>query len=236
MVESGRQAEGFDVDIANALCDEMNAKCTIVKQDWDGIIPALLAQQVRRHRRLDVDHRGAQEEGRLHRQVLPDAGALRRKKGAGIEITAEGLKGKRIGVQRDTIHEALRHATIPATIAEDRALRHPGRGQSRHGRRAALDLLLADSVALLGASSRPTAGKGFEFVGPDLPIPSGSGQGAGIAVRKQDTDLRDAQRGDRRDPQRRHLRQDRRRSISTSTSTAAEQLTPRVGGRDGGTA
>lgn len=37
--------KGFDVDIANALCEEMKAKCTLVIQDWDGIIPGLMANK-----------------------------------------------------------------------------------------------------------------------------------------------------------------------------------------------
>lgn len=36
---------GFDVDVMNALCAKMNAKCEIVAQDWDGIIPGLLTEK-----------------------------------------------------------------------------------------------------------------------------------------------------------------------------------------------
>lgn len=44
-VDANGQLAGFDVDIANALCAEMKANCQLVAQDWDGIIPALVANK-----------------------------------------------------------------------------------------------------------------------------------------------------------------------------------------------
>ncbi|MBW2613791.1 MAG: transporter substrate-binding domain-containing protein, partial [Deltaproteobacteria bacterium] len=37
--------EGFDIDIARALVKAMGADIKLVVQDWDGIIPALLAKK-----------------------------------------------------------------------------------------------------------------------------------------------------------------------------------------------
>ena len=36
---------GFDIDIAKAVCSEMKAQCTLVAQEWDGMMPALNAKK-----------------------------------------------------------------------------------------------------------------------------------------------------------------------------------------------
>src|SRR3546814_11782885 len=80
-----------------------------------------------------------------------------RKKGSGIEITEEGLKGKVVGVQRATIHDtfvtevygdaaAVKRYRTPDAAYLDRVV----------GR---LALLLADSVALKGGFRDTAPGK-----------------------------------------------------------------------------
>ncbi|MFD1554796.1 transporter substrate-binding domain-containing protein [Paraburkholderia silviterrae] len=44
-VDSSNQLHGFDVDIANALCSKMKSDCKLVAQDWDGMIPGLMAKK-----------------------------------------------------------------------------------------------------------------------------------------------------------------------------------------------
>ena len=36
---------GFDVDVINAVCEEMQTKCEVVAQDWDGLLPGLLTKK-----------------------------------------------------------------------------------------------------------------------------------------------------------------------------------------------
>jgi len=36
---------GFDVDIANALCEQIKRKCVFVEQVWDSMIPGLQAKK-----------------------------------------------------------------------------------------------------------------------------------------------------------------------------------------------
>src|SRR5512145_1198554 len=37
--------EGFDIEIALAICAEIKAQCTLINQEWDGMMPALNARK-----------------------------------------------------------------------------------------------------------------------------------------------------------------------------------------------
>jgi polar amino acid transport system substrate-binding protein len=94
---------GFDVDIAKALCAEMKAECTLVAQDWDGIIPGLVAKKYD----LIVASMSITEE-RKRSVAFSDpyySNFLQfvARKGAGLTPTVDGLKGKTLGAQRATV-------------------------------------------------------------------------------------------------------------------------------------
>jgi arginine/ornithine transport system substrate-binding protein len=188
-VSPSGELKGFDIDIAHALCEQMKADCTLVQQDWDGIIPGLLAKKfdaiiasmsITEERKQKVDFTD---------KYYHTPAKFVRKKGSGIEITPEGLKGKKVGVQRATIHDKYITDNYGSEVEVVRyATQDEANLDMLAGR---LDLLLADSVALSDGFLKTADGKSYEFVGPDLVDPRWFGPGAGIAIRKGDTDLRD---------------------------------------------
>lgn len=47
---------GFEVELAEAMCEEMNANCEFVIQAWDGMIPGPAGAQVRPDHVLHVHY------------------------------------------------------------------------------------------------------------------------------------------------------------------------------------
>ena len=43
--DASGEIKGFDIDLANALCQQMAVRCELVAQDWDGMILALLSRK-----------------------------------------------------------------------------------------------------------------------------------------------------------------------------------------------
>ena len=101
---SDGKLEGFDIDIARALCDEMKAECTFVTQDWDGIIPALQANKfdaivasmsITDERKQQVDFTNPYYTNSLIVMAPKDS--------AIAAPTPEALAGKVIGAQGGTV-------------------------------------------------------------------------------------------------------------------------------------
>ena len=183
------QLQGFDVDIANALCEQMQVKCKLVAQDWDGIIPALLARKYdaiiaamsiteERQRTVDFTDRYA---------LVPNKFVA--KKGTALDLSAAGLKGKRVGVQIATTHDKY----LTDNFGKDVALVRYGTADEAYldlksGR---VDYVFLDATAIEEGLLNKEGGAKFEFVGPSITDEKWFGEGFGIAVRKQDKDLKD---------------------------------------------
>ncbi|HVJ51420.1 MAG TPA: ABC transporter substrate-binding protein [Aliidongia sp.] len=183
------QLAGFDVDIVRAICAKEALDCTITAQDWDGIIPGLLARKFdaiaasmsitdERRKRVDFTEKYYQTPARFVAR-----------KGAAIEFTKEGLKGKVIGAQRSTIHANYLNDNYQGIA--DIWLYDTQENADLDLVSGRLDAVLADAAVLSQGFLERPEGKDFAFVGPELKDPKWFGEGAGIAIRKGDDKLRE---------------------------------------------
>lgn len=183
--------EGFDIDIAKALVKAMGAEIKLVPQDWDGIIPALLA---RKYDAIIASMSITEERKKkvaFSNKYYNTPAKFVCKKGTMKEFTreqvAEITAGKQIGVQRATIHDMFitdnhgKGATIKRYATQDEAYMDLVAGR--------VDMLLADSVVIDGGFLKKPEGQGYQFIGPGLTDKKWFGEGIGIACRKKDKDL-----------------------------------------------
>jgi len=185
-IDSKGNLVGFDVDIAKALCKAANFDCTFVVQDWDGIIPGLLAKKydaiiasmnITEEREKVVDFTD---------KYYQTPAKFVAKEGAKFEITREGLAGKKVAVQRATIQENYLRAYFDKCDIRVYATQDEASADLVSGR---VDLFMSDSVALLEGFLKKPAGAGFEFIGPSFFDKKYLGRGAGIAIRKGEKEL-----------------------------------------------
>jgi arginine/ornithine transport system substrate-binding protein len=187
-VDKDGNLQGFDIDIAKALCEEMGVEYEFVVQDWDGIIPGLMAKKYDAIiASMSITEERKQKVDFTDKYYLTPARFVA-KKGADIDISKEGLKGKTVGVQRATIHENfLRDNFGDAVDIKSYATQDEANMDLVSGR---VDLVIADATVLLGGFLETDAGAGYEFIGPGFTDKEWFGEGIGIALRKGDDTLR----------------------------------------------
>ena len=177
---------GFDVDIAEALCQVIGAECELMVQDWDGMIPGLLAKKydvIIASMSITEKRKEAVNFTEYYYQALPRFVA---KKGLDLEISAAGLKGKTVGVQRAATYANY----LEDTYGNDITIKYYDTTDNHNLDLAAgrVDVVLAQSI-IMGQWLESADGAGFQFYGAPITDKKYIGQGAGIAIRKGEDQL-----------------------------------------------
>ena len=182
------QIVGFDIDIAQALCEKIGETCRLVRTSWQRMLPALTSGQCDAivasmsdtpERRKTIDF-----TVRYYRAPVRFVGP----QGTKLDDSPEAMAGKVVGVQRGTTNQSFMTAHYPAT-----ALRLYGNQEHvlldlELGR---LDAVLGEAVQLEAGFLKTPAGQGFAFFGAPRFDPAIQGDGAATGVRKADAELRD---------------------------------------------
>ncbi len=191
--ENDGDLAGFDIELARALCDRLQAECGFTLRPWHDLVPALKRGEgdaVIASMLIPVPGRespAADDNVVFTASYYSTPGHFAARRNAvPPAATASALAGRRIAVQAGSVHQAFAltrfpNATLVPFASVERARQALAEGD--------VDLVFADRNALL----RWTSGEGRDccrLVGPNYAAPSFFGEGAGIALRAEDEALR----------------------------------------------
>jgi octopine/nopaline transport system substrate-binding protein len=208
LTDSSGKIVGFEPDLAMDLCKRAGLQCTIIAQDWDGMIPGIKAGKFdvimdgmaitdERQKEIDFTKPYAASPGSF---LAPKDSPFAKAAGAGTLInldkdTAAGdaaikslqaaLKGKTLGVQVSTTHANFAGQHFK-DIAEIKEYKTPDdRDQDLKSGR--LDAVLEDLPTNMATAAKPD-GAALAVVGPEF-IGGVFGVGEAMGIRKSDADL-----------------------------------------------
>ena len=115
---------GFEIDLANDLCARMKIKCTIVAQDWDGLIPslnakkfdAIMASMIVTEKRLAVISFSEPYAPTAAAFMVDKTGPLAKLPGTGTTVDLVGDKAK-VEQELQPIRDALKGKTVGAQVS-----------------------------------------------------------------------------------------------------------------------
>ena len=188
-VNSRGEIVGFEVDYARAVCAKLQATCTFQNQDWDGIIPSLLASK------FDVIVSSMNiTDARKQRVIFSEVYYatppvfMGQASNPSTDISPAALKGKSIGTQSSTIHvnyleQFYKGSEIKLYPTQDEPNLDLASGR--------LDYVVGD--LLVSQEFADKKGNGCcRILSTIERVPGIHGPGVGAAFRPGDTDLRDA--------------------------------------------
>lgn len=178
---------GFDIEIAQALCEEMKVTCEMVQQEWDGMIPALNAKKfdiivasmtITEKRKQVVDFSDPYYD-------VPSRFVA--KEGAFTGYSPEDLEGKTIIVLRNSPRAdyiAANYQDSETLLVDKETAVYlelaAGRG----------DIAFGSSVVSGESFLKQSEGKGFTQVGEAISLTQSTDGGVGIALRKGEDELK----------------------------------------------
>lgn len=182
---------GFDIDLGNAICERLKARCEWVENAWDGIIPGLKAKKFD-----GILSSMSVTEKRLQQIAFSDKiynvpPRLVARKGSNLQPTPEALKGKRVGVEQGSTQEAFTRAYwepkgVQIVTYQNQDLVYSDLMAGR------LDAALQASVQADLGFLKTMKGHDYEFAGPAVHDAKTLGVGAAIGLRKEDGELKQA--------------------------------------------
>ncbi len=179
--------EGWEIEIADAICAAMGEQCEWVEVAWDGIIPALMAKKFD----VIVSSMSITEE-RMKTIDFSDKyyntpAVIVAPKGAGIDGSPASVSGKIVGVQVSTTHEnyVSKHYADTAASLKTYATFDEHNQDLVAGR---VDAVVGDSLAMQPFLNSES-GACCEIAG-ELNDVAVFGPGVGGGMRKEDTELK----------------------------------------------
>ena len=187
-IDEDNALTGFNVDIARAICLDLNAACDIQVRPWADLLPALTRGEadavIASHtanpgllKRVDFSEPYYFTPARFTaKRTLPQ-----------LDVTPEGLEGMRIGVAKRTAHEAYLRAFFRDSSIRTYETPELARDALITG---TIDLLFDDGVSLAFWLNGTASKACCELRGGPFAEPKYFGDGIGIAVKREDTQLK----------------------------------------------
>jgi polar amino acid transport system substrate-binding protein len=177
---------GWEVDYATELCKRMKITCTFQNQDWDGIIPSLLAGKfdvIMSSMNITPPREKLVAFSNVYFATPPVFIGLTSNKSN--DVSPEALKGKTIGTQSSTTFANF----LEAKYKDSDIKLYPGGDEPQNDLKAGrLDYTVTDLI--VGSTFVEKNGEGCCRVVAEIKrTPDIFGPGVGAAFRKEDADL-----------------------------------------------
>jgi polar amino acid transport system substrate-binding protein len=179
---------GFNVDVARAICLELAAACDIQVRPWAELLPALRRGEtdavIASHA---VSATALQIVDFTDRYYHTPARFAGKRDGPRLEVTPEGLEGKKIAVAKGTAHEAYLRAFFRDSSIRSFETPELARDALITG---AVDLLFDDGIGLAFWLNGTASKACCEFKGGPFGEPKYFGDGVAIGVSRDDPQLK----------------------------------------------